>query len=218
MSILNKDNDFYEKLIFVIQDLIIREEVSTVQNNTRINHLLNIAKAAAQNSTCSKVGVGAVLALNDTHVLSTGYNGTKSGKFHCNDVTKYIEDEVISVMNSSPNIDHTKTSKINLHSKLHQCEVHAEENALNMYSNFESNELDAFLLKMTGGQDTFSLSMIVTDLPCKVCTNKIINFSNNKSFIDRVYFKKFYCKGDPENINEIIDMFNNAGIEPILIL
>jgi dCMP deaminase len=45
---------------------------------------MNVAKAFAERSTCSRRKVGAVV-VKDGHIISTGYNGAPSGDQHCVD-------------------------------------------------------------------------------------------------------------------------------------
>ena len=48
---------------------------------------IEIAEKFAEQSTCVKRKVGAVL-VKDLRILSTGYNGTPSGFCNCNEVFK----------------------------------------------------------------------------------------------------------------------------------
>ena len=50
---------------------------------TREETLMEMARAAAKRSTCSRRNVGAVIA-RDFRPISTGYNGAPSGMPHCN--------------------------------------------------------------------------------------------------------------------------------------
>lgn len=54
-------------------------------------YFLNIARAVATRSTCSRKHVGAVV-VRDKVILSTGYNGSVRGLPHCDDVGHLIED------------------------------------------------------------------------------------------------------------------------------
>ena len=67
---------------------------------------MDIARMVATRSTCERRAVGAVLVI-DKHIISTGYNGARSGEPHCLDVGCQMEDGHC-----------TRT-------------LHAEENALN---------------------------------------------------------------------------------------
>ena len=49
--------------------------------------LLNIAKLISKHSTCIRKKVGCLIAVNN-RIISVGYNGTVSGKMHCQDVFK----------------------------------------------------------------------------------------------------------------------------------
>lgn len=48
--------------------------------------LFETAEVWSKGSTCLRAQVGAVLATQDGHVISTGYNGSEPGKPHCTDV------------------------------------------------------------------------------------------------------------------------------------
>jgi len=57
--------------------------------NTRISkdeYFMKIAEVVSQRSTCIKRKVGAVL-IKDSHIISTGYNGSPSGFKHCSPET-----------------------------------------------------------------------------------------------------------------------------------
>ena len=53
-------------------------------------YFMNIAKAAATRSTCTRKHVGAVI-VRDKSILSTGYNGSIRGMPHCTEVGCDIE-------------------------------------------------------------------------------------------------------------------------------
>jgi dCMP deaminase len=54
-------------------------------------YFMNIARAVATRSTCSRKHVGAVV-VRDKVILSTGYNGSVRGLPHCDEVGHMIED------------------------------------------------------------------------------------------------------------------------------
>ncbi len=59
------------------------------ENKFRISkddYFMKIAEVVSERSTCIKRKVGAVL-INDSHILSTGYNGSPSGFNHCTPIT-----------------------------------------------------------------------------------------------------------------------------------
>lgn len=48
-------------------------------------YFLDMAQAAASRATCPRIAVGAVVVRPNHEVLSTGYNGARSGEVHCED-------------------------------------------------------------------------------------------------------------------------------------
>src|SRR3990167_8225883 len=56
-------------------------------------YFMQIARTASSRSTCDRKHVGAVLVNNDDDELfSTGYNGSSSGRPHCDDVGHFIHE------------------------------------------------------------------------------------------------------------------------------
>lgn len=51
---------------------------------TKDEYFMDIAKRTAEQSTCLRRHVGAVI-VKDNHILSTGYNGAPSGAKHCDE-------------------------------------------------------------------------------------------------------------------------------------
>ena len=59
------------------------------ENTSRISkdeYFMRIAEVVSQRSTCIKRNVGAIL-VKDSHIISTGYNGTPAGFKHCTQET-----------------------------------------------------------------------------------------------------------------------------------
>ena len=73
--------DYGELLKFRMAHLTSRVPLDT--RPTREETLMEMARAAAKRSTCSRRNVGAVIA-RDFRPISTGYNGAPSGMPHCN--------------------------------------------------------------------------------------------------------------------------------------
>lgn len=48
-------------------------------------YFMNIAKLVAERSTCNRKKVGTVL-VKDKRIIGTGYNGSLSGDFHCEEI------------------------------------------------------------------------------------------------------------------------------------
>lgn len=57
----------------------------------KTDYLMQLAQLVATRSTCDRKRVGAVLATQEGHVLSTGYNGSVPGAPHCDDVGHLLE-------------------------------------------------------------------------------------------------------------------------------
>lgn len=55
-------------------------------------YYLDIADKVATRSTCDRLSVGCVIVKNN-RIISTGYNGSVSGKEHCDDVGHLYNDE-----------------------------------------------------------------------------------------------------------------------------
>lgn len=49
-------------------------------------YFFRLAEAAAERSTCPRAHVGAIIVLADKYPVATGYNGSKPGFPHCDDV------------------------------------------------------------------------------------------------------------------------------------
>lgn len=81
----------------------------------KIDTMMNIAKEVSKMSTCRKLSVGAVITSEDFRILSTGYNGSLSGKVHCADYWREVDEE---------------TFKLHHHDWSYENEIHAEMNAI----------------------------------------------------------------------------------------
>lgn len=137
---------------------------------------LKIASTFASRSTCIKRQVGAVL-VKDLRILSTGYNGTPSGFFNCEDVFK-DKDLNKGVINrgwydSFQGIDHVNRECINHHDFSEKYEIHAEQNCI------------AFAAR--NGVSTGDCTLYVTTAPCVHCAKLII-----AAGIKRVVYKDDY--------------------------
>lgn len=77
------------------------------------SYFTQIASIVSTRSTCQKHRVGCVIVDNHHEVVSTGYNGVRSGKTHC-----------VDIIFPCDNLSHREWSKKN--------EVHAEVNAISV--------------------------------------------------------------------------------------
>jgi dCMP deaminase len=53
---------------------------------TKTQYFLSLLDLVAERSTCARRKVGAIITDEDSHILSTGYNGVPKGFEHCIDV------------------------------------------------------------------------------------------------------------------------------------
>lgn len=141
---------------------------------------IEIAEKFAEQSTCVKRKVGAVL-VKDLRILSTGYNGTPSGFCNCKDVfgngPNEIATKAIFYKNDFPSSLNSKKSfqgyYFNHHEFADRFEIHAEQNCI------------AFAAK--NGVSTEDCTLYVTTAPCVNCAKIII-----ASGIKKVVYKEIY--------------------------
>ena len=134
---------------------------------------LNIAAEFANQSTCVKRKVGAIL-VKDLRIQSTGYNGTPSGTCNCNEV--FQNDLAAGVLRKG-----FKKIKITHHDFAEKFEIHAEQNCL------------AFAAK--SGVITKDCTMYVTTAPCVHCAKLII-----ASGVKNVVYMSEYKNSDGLNL------------------
>jgi dCMP deaminase len=138
---------------------------------------IEIAEKFAEQSTCVKRKVGAVL-VKDLRILSTGYNGTPVGFCNCNEVFKY-RDEKTGKINLSTGVIYDNNFQLNAqdfithHDFAERYEIHAEQNCL------------SFAAK--NGVSTDGCTLYVTTAPCVHCAKIII-----ASGIKNVIYKEIY--------------------------
>jgi deoxycytidylate deaminase len=77
----------------------------------KMSNMLHTAISLSRNATCARHHIGALVVDNDMKILSSGWNGVKSGELHCKEMIKVIGYE-----------NHHEWSLRN--------EIHAEVNAL----------------------------------------------------------------------------------------
>lgn len=155
---------------------------------------IEIAEKFAEQSTCVKRKVGAVL-VKDLRILSTGYNGTPSGFCNCKDVfgngPNEIATKAIFYKSDFPSSLNSKKSFQGYYFTHHEFadrfEIHAEQNCI------------AFAAK--NGVSTEDCTLYITTAPCVNCAKIII-----ASGVKKVVYKEIY-KNDFG-----IQLLNEAGI------
>ena len=105
---------------------------------------MQMAKLAATRSTCLRRKVGAVI-VKDSHVLSTGYNGSPRGVSHCE------EKGCLRVLMNVPSSTRHELCR----------GVHAEQNAVTQAAYFGTSVKDA--------------TIYTTTFPCSLCAKILIN-------------------------------------------
>lgn len=156
---------------------------------------LQLARHLAAFSKCQARKVGAVIINDVTHsIVSSGINGTISGRLNCNDVFRKIngdwyrrDAETGAFMKSDDPEVHHKWAELH--------EIHAEMNAI---SNLETN------LKVNR-PDTYTL--YVTHTPCFNCAKSIV-----RADIDRVVILETY---EEDSDAEVFSFFAENDIEVI---
>jgi len=138
------------------------------------NFFMGIAELYGEQSSCSKIKVGAIIVRN-RRIISTGYNGTPSGKQHCNQYFYNMWDREFKHVHET----FDEFVKSNLFLERHrefsnENAIHAEQNAINF-----------------SRQDVSDCDMYVTYSPCLYCAKNILSAG-----IQRVYYKNIYGNGE----------------------
>ena len=157
-------------------------------------HIL-VCQIIAQRSTCAKVQVGAVLAM-ENRIISIGYNGVAPGQIHCNEIFdvemfKQLKDyQDNGTFNGAHAMglqqeaeDHTAFQKEN--------EIHAEANCL--------------LWAARKGVETEGATLYCTMSPCNDCSKLII-----AAGVERVVYLELYDKE-----TKGLELMEKVGIEVI---
>ena len=153
-----------------------------------------IAELIATESKCVSWKVGSII-VKDDRIISTGYNGTRTGAKNCCDHArdmKWIEPRYnpvaphnnLYVLNPDFREEHSSWSKVN--------EIHAE--------------LNSILFAAKNGFSIDGATMYVTVSPCPDCAKSI-----SQSGIKKVFYKQLYDKNGPDWDSGLKD----AGIEVI---
>lgn len=155
---------------------------------------MNIANLIAQESKCVSWQVGAII-VKDDRIISTGYNGTRSGAKNCCDHAKeqgWLETRYnpIPPHENLISLNQDFREQHSLWSKKH--EIHAE--------------LNSILYAARNGFSIDGATMYVTLSPCSDCAKAIC-----QSGLKRIFYSKIYDKNDPDWDVELI----KAGIELI---
>lgn len=167
-------------------------------SSKRVIPFMETARVWAQQSTCSRLSVGAVIFNAKTaRLLSLGYNGTIKGMVHCKDLfqtllgqysikkelSKYIEvDFTLTEEVHHPDyVSVTKEYYLQLHHDFSErYEVHAEQNAI-------------LNLIKTGTQIDYDNTYLVTTLqPCYTCAKMIAALGIKHIIYDEDYDKNGY--------------------------
>ena len=115
-----------------------------MERPTRDEYFMQMAKLAATRSTCLRRKVGAVI-VKDSHVLSTGYNGSPRGVSHCE------EKGCLRVLMNVPSGTRHELCR----------GVHAEQNAVTQAAYFGTSVKDA--------------TIYTTTFRCSLCAKILIN-------------------------------------------
>jgi dCMP deaminase len=115
-----------------------------MERPTRDEYFMQMAKLAATRSTCLRRKVGAVI-VKDSHVLSTGYNGSPRGVSHCE------EKGCLRVLMNVPSGTRHELCR----------GVHAEQNAIIQAAYF--------------GVSVDGSTIYTTTYPCSMCAKILIN-------------------------------------------
>lgn len=155
------------------------------------DYFKNVCKLTAENSTCSRLQVGAVLVKED-RILSIGYNGVPSGQKHCIDIFKEQFEKTLKdpdPINKFEDWMKLKTIR-DIHAEFSEKnEIHAEINCFGYASRF--------------GIATDNCDLYVSISPCCNCAKTII-----ASGIKRVFYIEKYDRDTTG-----IEILENNNIE-----
>ncbi len=152
---------------------------------------ISMAKLVAQQSTCARLKVGAVL-VKDNRVISIGFNGVPSGREHCEDHFKKIYEREFADKYKTLEEFFKSQDFYQIHGAFsNDNELHAEQNAL--------------LFAAKSGIATDNSDLYITFSPCVHCAKVII-----ASGIKRVYFSELYDRS-----LEGVNLLGKNGIECI---
>lgn len=134
---------------------------------------IKMAELVAQQSTCCRMQVGAVL-VKDNRVISIGFNGAPSGQTHCEDHFAALYKEQFAGQFSTFEEYHASRTFYDAHGKWSiENELHAEQNAI--------------LFAAKNGIATAGSTLYITYSPCVHCAKVIVSAG-----IERVFYLHLY--------------------------
>lgn len=72
---------------------LVKTETRKKDRQSWNSYFMNLAKLAAERSTCDRANVGAVIVNSDNRIVATGYNGSVGRKTpHCDEIGHVIRD------------------------------------------------------------------------------------------------------------------------------
>ena len=160
-------------------------------DSIKLKPFLETAHIWAKSSSCCRLHVGAVIFnIKTKRLLSIGYNGTMTGKVHCNmlfecyanenrfyvngKINKFLDDTGINTNYMWHRVKEHKFKE--LHHRFSELyEVHAEQNAI--YN----------LIKTGASYDTDNLAIISTVEPCAQCAKAIAALGIKYVFYEEEY-------------------------------
>lgn len=132
-----------------------------------------MAELVAQQSTCCRMQVGAVL-VKDNRVISIGFNGTATGQEHCEDYFANVYKNEYAQEFPTYEAYHASRTFYDAHGKFsNENELHAEQNAI--------------LFAAKNGISTAGSTLYVTYSPCIHCAKVIV-----AAGVSRVFYKNLY--------------------------
>lgn len=152
---------------------------------------ISMAKLVAEQSTCARLKVGAVL-VKENRVISIGFNGVPSGKEHCEDYFKSIYERDFTSKYATLEDFFKSPDFYQIHGAFsNDNELHAEQNAL--------------LFAAKSGIVTDGADLYITFSPCVHCAKLII-----ASGIKKVFFSELYDRSV-----EGVNLLKKNGVECI---
>lgn len=161
-------------------------------------YFMNIARAVAQRSSCSRASVGCVIVDAQRRIIATGYNGARPGARHCDH-----SDTKLYHTSGSPEVNPTDM-RWDDSNKRFTCAIaqHAERNAL-----------DFLISHPVGAMRLNNLTLYTTHSPCFDCASYIeeLNSQGGLPLIGRVVYGANY------NLSHTVKLvLDKVNLEPLL--